>query len=236
MVGVVSLRIQGINVVLETKTLDNVFVTVHVSVQYQVIREKVYSAHYVLSDLQAQMRAYIFDTIRASLCHMTLDSAFETKEEISSHLKTHLQEVMSNYGFTIINALVTDLSPDIKVREAMNEINASKRLKEAAYQRAEGEKVVKVKRAEAEAESMYLSGVGVARQRKAIMDGLKDSIVQFSHNVPGTTAKDIMDLLVLTQYFDTLQEIGHNPGTKTVFLPNDSQPVRDGIMQANLAR
>ena len=200
MVGVVSLRIQEINVVLETKTLDNVFVTVHVSVQYQVIREKVYSAHYVLSDLQAQMRAYIFDTIRALLCHMTLDSAFETKEEISSHLKTHLQEVMSNYGFTIINALVTDLSPDIKVRDAMNEINTSKRLKEAAYQRAEGEKVVKVKRAEAEAESMYLSGVGVARQRKAIMDGLKDSIVQFSHNVPGTTAKDIMDLLVLSPY------------------------------------
>ena len=233
MVGVVSLRIQEINVVLETKTLDNVFVTVHVSVQYQVIREKVYSAHYVLSDLQAQMRAYIFDTIRALLCHMTLDSAFETKEEISSHLKTHLQEVMSNYGFTIINALVTDLSPDIKVRDAMNEINTSKRLKEAAYQRAEGEKVVKVKRAEAEAESMYLSGVGVARQRKAIMDGLKDSIVQFSHNVPGTTAKDIMDLLVLTQYFDTLHEIGHNPNTKTIFLPNDSHPVRDGIMQAS---
>ena len=168
--------------------------TVHVSVQYQVIREKVYSAYYVLSDLQAQMRAvrvllsylhfssflcltnslyvltltcllltlqnqqYVFDTIRASLCHMTLDHAFESKEEISSQLKTHLQEIMSNYGFTIINALVTDLSPDSKVRDAMNEINASKRLKEAAFQRAEGEKVVKVKRAEAEAESMYLSG------------------------------------------------------------------------------
>lgn len=119
MVGVVSLRIQEINVVLETKTLDNVFVTVHVSVQYQVIREKVYSAHYILSNLQAQMRAYVFDTIRASLCHMTLDNAFESKEEISSQLKAHLQEVMSNYGFTIINALVTDLSPDIKVREGM---------------------------------------------------------------------------------------------------------------------
>lgn len=117
----------------------------------------------------------------------------------------------------------------------MNEINASKRLKEAAYQRAEGEKVVKVKRAEAEAESMYLSGVGVARQRKAIMDGLKDSIVQFSQNVPGTTAKDIMDLLVLTQYFDTLQEIGRNKDTKCVFLPNDNQPVRSGIMQAQAA-
>ncbi len=117
----------------------------------------------------------------------------------------------------------------------MNEINASKRLKEAAYQRAEGEKVVKVKRAEAEAESMYLSGVGVARQRKAIMDGLKDSIVQFSHNVPGTTAKDIMDLLVLTQYFDTLAEIGHNKDTKCVFLPNDNHPVRSGIMQAQAA-
>ena len=164
---------------------------------------------------------------------MTLDHSFESKEEISHQLKTHLQEVMSLYGYTILNALVTDLSPAQKVKDgqyllviflhrrilinfisliflkncylAMNEINASKRLKEAAYQRAEGEKIVKVKRAEAEAESMYLSGVGVARQRKAIMDGLRDSIIDFSSDISGSTPKDVMDLLVLNQYFDTLQ-------------------------------
>ncbi len=118
---------------------------------------------------------------------------------------------------------------------AMNEINASKRLKESAYQRAEGEKILKVKKAEAEAESMYLSGLGVAKQRKAIMDGLKDSIVDFSHSVDGTTAKDVMDLLVLNQYFDTLQEMGHS-NVKCVFLPNDSNATRSALLEADAAK
>ena len=125
------------------------------------------------------MKAYIYDVIRAALCTMTLDHSFESKEEISHSLKTHLSEVMNEYGYQILNALVLDLAPAAKVRDAMNEINASKRLKEAAYQRAEGDKIVKVKRAEAEAEAMYLSGVGVARQRKAIMEGLR-YVVHFS--------------------------------------------------------
>jgi regulator of protease activity HflC (stomatin/prohibitin superfamily) len=165
---------------------------------------------------------------------MTLDHSFESKEEISSALKTHLQEIMSEYGYTIINALVTDLSPDPKVRDAMNEINASKRLKESAYQRAEGEKILKVKKAEAEMESMYLSGVGVARQRKAIMDGLKDSIVAFAHSVEGTSPKDIMDLLVLNQYFDTIQDMGNNQ-TRCVFLSSDASSVRTQLLEANAA-
>lgn len=207
------------------------FVTVYVSVQYQTIREKVYSAFYILSDPAAQMRAYVYDSIRASLCAMTLDHAFESKEEISLALKTHLQEIMSNYGVTILNALVTDLSPDVKVKDAMNEINASKRLKESAYQRAEGEKILKVKKAEAEMESMFLSGVGVARQRKAIMEGLKDSIILFSSNVPGTTPKDVMDLLVLNQYFDTIQDMGSNQ-TRCVFIANDNGGVRNQLLEA----
>jgi regulator of protease activity HflC (stomatin/prohibitin superfamily) len=165
---------------------------------------------------------------------MTLDHAFESKEEISMSLKTHLQEIMNHYGYSILNALVTDLNPDPRVRDAMNEINASKRLKEAAYQRAEGEKVLKVKRAEAEAESMYLSGVGVARQRKAIMDGLKSSIVEFQHNVNGTKTKEIMDLLVLNQYFDTLQELG-NSNSKCVFLASDSNNFRTQLLEAQAA-
>jgi len=230
----VSLRVQELNVSLETKTKDNVFVSVHVSVQYQVIKDRVYSAHYVLSDPHSQMKAYVYDSIRASLCHMTLDHSFESKEEISLSLKTHLQEIMNHYGYTILQALVTDLSPDPRVRDAMNEINASKRLKEAAYQRAEGEKILKVKKAEAEAESMYLSGVGVARQRKAIMDGLKDSIVEFQNNVAGTAPKDIMDLLVLNQYFDTLQDMG-NGNTKCVFLASDSNNFRTQLLEAQAA-
>lgn len=132
-----------------------------------------YAAYYALSETPTQMRAYVCDTIRASLCNLTLDQAFESKEDIANDLKKHLTEVMSNYGINIVTALVTEMSPDVKVRNSMNEINASKRLKESATQRAEGEKILKVKRAEAEAESMYLSGVGVARQRKAIMMGLK---------------------------------------------------------------
>eukprot|EP01038_Epipyxis_sp_PR26KG_P012771 gene12771-17123_t len=231
-VGKVSLRVEELKVELETKTLDNVFVTIHVNLQYQVIKESVYNAFYILSDRNSQMKAYVNDTIRASLCHMTLDQAFESKEEISSQLKHHLGEVMDDYGILILNALVTDLNPAVKVRDAMNEINTSKRYKESAYQKAEAEKVLKVKRAEAEAESMYLSGVGVARQRKAIMDGLKESIVEFSENIKGTNAKDVMDLLVLNQYFDTLQEMGHNVNTKCIFLPNDPNVTRDGMLQA----
>eukprot|EP01039_Chlorochromonas_danica_P010483 gene10483-11613_t len=235
-VGKVSLRVQELKVSLETKTKDNVFVDVHVSVQYQTIKEKVYAAFYMLSDSQAQMKAYIYDSIRASLCQMTLDESFESKEEISMQLKAHLQEIMSTYGISIIQALVTDLSPNQKVRDAMNEINASKRMKESAYQRAEGEKILKVKKAEAEAESMYLSGLGVARQRKAIMEGLKDSIVDFSSNVHGTTAKDIMDLLVLNQYFDTLQEMGAS-NVRCVFLNSDTNDgTRNAFLQAEAAK
>jgi regulator of protease activity HflC (stomatin/prohibitin superfamily) len=139
----------------------------------QVVRDKLYAAYYALTEYNNQMQSYVCDTIRSSLCNLTVDEAFESKEDIANDLKKHLTEVMVGYGIQIVTALVTDLSPDVKVRNAMNEINTSKRMKESAMQRAEGEKILKVKRAEAEAESMYLSGVGVARQRKAIMMGLK---------------------------------------------------------------
>eukprot|EP01036_Dinobryon_divergens_P035201 gene35201-45589_t len=233
--GRVSLRVQELNCSLETKSLDNVFITVQVSIQYMTIKEKVYSAFYILENPAATIRSYVYDTIRASLCQMNMDHAFESKEEISLSLKSHLQEVMNGYGITILNALITDLSPDLKVRNAMNEINASKRLKEAAYEKAEGEKVLKVKNAEAQAEGMYLSGIGVARQRKAIMDGLRDSIVQFHSEVSDSSTKSIMDLLVLNHYFDTLQVMGSNSKTKCVFLNGDRNAVRDGIMQASSA-
>lgn len=231
--GKVSLRVQELKVNCEAKTKDNVFVTVACSVQYQVVTEKVYQAHYVLANTKAQMTAYVYDVIRSTIPSMTLDEAFESKEEVSINVKAQLVEVFTTYGYTILQALVTDLSPDVRVRDAMNEINASKRLKEAAYQRAEGEKVLKVKRAEADAESMYLSGVGVARQRKAIMEGLRESILLFSSEITSTSAADIMDLLILNQYFDTLSDMGKHSGTKCTLLPDDMNNVRNGIMQAN---
>ena len=216
-VGKVSTRLQQLDVQCETKTKDNVFVTVSVSVQYQVLAEKMFEAYYVLNDHGRQMRAYVYDVLRSAICDLTLDRAFEAKDDISTSLKSHLQTVMNTYGYSIHQTLVTDIVPDGRVRDAMNEINTSKRYKEAAFQKAEGEKVVKVKRAEAEAESMYLSGVGVARSRKAIVDGLRDSIMDFAGGVDGASAKDAMDLLILTQYFDTLNVSIYTPDVIIIY-------------------
>ncbi|EWM25334.1 hypersensitive-induced response protein [Nannochloropsis gaditana] len=239
----VSLRIMQLDIRAETKTKDNVFVMVYISIQYQVIREKVFDAVYRLTNPQEQIRAYVYDVVRATLPRMFLDEAFEAKDDIAHAVKASLQTCMGTYGYSILNALVTDLEPDLRVKAAMNEINASKRLKEAARERAEGEKIVQVKIAEANAESKYLSGVGVAKQRKAIVDGLRESILGFSGNVPGTTAKDVMDLMLLTQYFDMLNLVGNNPSTNTVFIPHKpalaqngeeevGDQVRNGMLQA----
>jgi len=193
-----------------------------------------------LTNPTQQIEAYVYDVVRSTIPLMTLDQAFESKEDIAESVKESLSKVMAGYGFEIKKALVTDLSPDGKVKHAMNEINASKRLKEAAYERAEGDKTLMVKSAEAEAESKYLSGVGVARQRKAIVDGLRDSISTFSGNVQGSSPKDVIDLLLLTQYFDMLKDVGHQRGTTTIYLPKKSTTqtaiMRDGLLQANAAR
>jgi regulator of protease activity HflC (stomatin/prohibitin superfamily) len=234
--GKQSLRIQQIDCSLETKTKDNVFVNVKVAVQFQVMKDRIYQAHYVLENPEQQMRAYVFDTVRSELTLMVLDEAFASKEEISNKIKHQLADVMGTFGITIMNTLITDLSPDARVREAMNEINAAKRQKQAAYQKAEGEKNIKVKAAEANMESMYLSGAGVAKQRKAIMNGLKESIVEFSAEVGETTPKDVMDLLVLNQYFDTLEHMGQNRNMKCVFLSSDSSAIRSGLLEADAAK
>jgi len=233
--GKMSLRVQQIDCQLETKTKDNVFVCVKVSIQYQVIVDKIYQAHYVLENPEQQMRAYVFDTVRSELTTMTLDAAFASKDEISTSLKAHLAGTMSTFGILIMNTLITDLSPDNTVRDAMNQINTAKRNKQAAYMKAEGDKNIKVKAAEANMESMYLSGAGVAKQRKAIMNGLKESIVEFSSEVGETTPKDVMDLLVLNQYFDTLQDMGSNKNLKCVFLGSDQNAIRSGVLESNAA-
>ena len=220
-VGKVSLRVQSLDVKCETKTLDNVFIETVISVQYSVIQEKVYEAFYRLAQPRSQIQAYVYDVIRSTIPTFSLDQAFEAKEAIAQSVKESLTETMSAYGYLILNTLVTDMSPDMRVRNAMNEINASKRLKEAANEKAEGDKVLVVKSAEAEAESKYLSGVGVARQRKAIVDGLRESISMFAGNVKGTTSKDIIDLLLITQYFDAMKDIGARPNCAAVFIPEE---------------
>jgi len=209
-VGTLSLRIQQLDVYCETKTKDNVFVQVAVAVQYRVISEKAYDAYYRLSDPREQVRSYVFDVIRSTVPRMELDEAFASKEDIANSVMEQLTTVMSDYGYEIMESLVTDLSPDARVKASMNEINASRRLKEAAEHKAEADKVKQIKAAEAEAESKYLSGLGVARQRKAIVNGLQESVGAFSEEVEGASPKDVMDILLLSQYFDTLSAVGAN--------------------------
>lgn len=208
--GTLSLRIQQLDVTCETKTKDNVFVRVEVAVQFRVISSAAYDAFYRLSDPRGQIQSYVFDVVRSTVPRMELDEAFASKQDIAEATLTQLEQVMRDYGYEILNTLVTDLSPDARVKASMNEINASKRLKEAASHKAEADKVQQVKAAEADAEARYLSGLGVARQRKAIVQGLQASISEFENDVSGVTSKDVMDILVLTQYFDTLGTVGAN--------------------------
>jgi len=208
--GRLSLRVQQLDVLCETKTKDNVFVQVGVAVQYRVATESAYDAWYRLTSPTSQIQAYVFDVIRSTVPRLELDAAFESKDDIAQAVMEQLQTVMKDYGYRIVNTLVTDLAPDSKVKASMNEINAARRLKEAASHQAEADKVRQVKNAEAEAEARYLSGLGVARQRKAIVQGLQASVSSFSEEVGGATPKDVMDILLLSQYFDTLSVVGAN--------------------------
>ena len=205
-----SLRIQQLDVICETKTKDNVFVQVAVAVQYRVLVDRAYDAYYRLTDPRNQIQSYVFDVVRSTVPKMELDEAFASKADIAAAVLDQLKDVMTDYGYEIKNCLVTDLAPDHKVKASMNEINASRRLKEAAAHKAEADKVKQVKAAEADAEARYLSGLGVARQRKAIVQGLQESVGTFADEVEGATPKDVMDILLLSQYFDTLSSVGAN--------------------------
>mmetsp|Transcript_16079 Transcript_16079/g.21020 ORF Transcript_16079/g.21020 Transcript_16079/m.21020 type:complete len:279 (+) Transcript_16079:258-1094(+) len=235
LVGKISFRVQQLNVRVETKTLDNVFITAVVSVQYQVLRENVYEAFYSLTNPSQQITAHVYDVIRAQLPHLELDAVFEAKEELALATKNALSEIMTTYGYQIVNVLITDLDPDQRVKSAMNEINSSKRLKYAIAERAEGDKILQIKAAEAEAEAKYLSGVGVAKQRKAIVDGLRSSIVDFSDAVGGSSTKEVMDLLLLTQYFDMIRDVGSANHCKTTFTPaavSSGDHMRNSLLHA----
>ncbi|KAM0929014.1 hypothetical protein ACQ4PT_001859 [Festuca glaucescens] len=239
-VGYLSLRVKQLDVRCETKTKDNVFVTVVASVQYRALVEKAPDAFYKLSNTKQQIQSYVFDVIRATVPKLELDDAFVQKDDIAKAVEEELEKAMSMYGYEIVQTLIVDIEPDVHVKRAMNEINAAARMRSAANDKAEAEKILQIKRAEGEAESKYLAGVGIARQRQAIVDGLRDSVLAFSENVPGTTAKDIMDMVLVTQYFDTMKEIGASSKSSSVFIPHGpgavkdvASQIRDGLLQAN---
>eukprot|EP01041_Mallomonas_annulata_P005689 gene5689-11476_t len=226
--AVLSLKIWQLEVSCDTKTKDNVFVKVVVAVQYKVVDTKVPSAYYKLTDHRSQIQSYVFDVIRSTVPRLELDEAFESKDSVAHSVKNQLSTLMSEYGYEILVALVTDISPDPTVKHAMNEINASMRLREAAKEKAEAEKILQVKSAEADAESKYLAGLGVARQRKAICDGLKDTVSEFSSQVPGASPTDVMDLLLLTQYFDMMKDVGGKGKTNSaIFIPHGPHAIQD---------
>jgi len=225
--GTVSLRVQQLNVTTETKTKDSVFVKLEVSVQFQVMEDRVRDAYYKLTDPRAQCRSYVNDAVRATVPRITLDDVFTTKDEIASAVRQQLEHKMQEFGLRIIATLVVDIVPSANVKKSMNEINANARLREAATDKAEANKIAIVKKAEADAESKYLAGVGVANQRKAIVGGLRDSILHFSDVVQGIDPKDVMDLVLITQYFDTLKDLGHGRQGNTMFIPHSPASVGD---------
>ena len=225
--GSVSLRVNQITLTMETKTKDNVFVTIPISVQNMVRPDRVYDAFYKLADPTAQIKSYVEQVILGHVPGMTLDEVFASQSSIALAVKKELDADMSTFGYEIVNVLVTDIVPDEKVKSAMNDINAAQREQVAANARGEAEKILVVKRAEAEAESKALQGQGIANQRRAIIEGLQSSIEQFQKVVEGASAKEVMQLVMVTQYFDTLRSIGENDKTNTLFLSHSPGAVKD---------
>jgi regulator of protease activity HflC (stomatin/prohibitin superfamily) len=235
--GLVSLRVNQITLTMETKTKDNVFVTIPISVQNRVRPEKVYDAYYKLSDPVAQIKSYVEQVILGHVPGMTLDEVFASQSSIAAAVKQELDADMATFGYEIVNVLVTDIVPDSKVKSAMNDINAAQREQVAANARGVAEKILVLKKAEAEAESKALQGQGIANQRKAIIEGLQVSIEQFQKVVDGASSKDVMQLVMVTQYFDTLKSIGESDKTNTLFLshsPGAVKEVSEQIMESML--
>lgn len=233
--GRVSLRVQQLDVRVETKTKDNVFVLVVVSVQYHVLTNKVLDAFYKLQNPQEQITAYVFDTVRARVPGVQLDQLFEMKDDIAQAVKSELDGVMDEFGYGILKALVTDIDPDAKVKVSMNEINAAQRMRVAAVEQAEADKIRVVKAAEAEAESRALQGQGIANQRKAIIDGLRESVENFSNTVDGVKSQDVMNLVMMTQYFDTIKDLGLSGKSSTILIPHSPAGMGDLAEQMRTA-
>lgn len=223
--GKISLKIQQLDVVVETKTKDDVFVKLKVSVQYVVIREKVYDAFYKLDNPYAQITSYVFDVVRAEVPKLRLDDVFEKKDDIAIAVKSELQDAMNEYGFDIIKTLVTDIDPDEQVKHAMNRINASEREKVAAQYEGDAQRILIVEKAKAEAESKRLQGQGIADQRREIARGLEESVNVL--NKVGINSQEASALIVVTQHYDTLQAIGSLNNSNLILLPNSPQAAGD---------
>lgn len=223
--GRLSLKIQQLDVIVETKTLDDVFVKLKVSVQYVVIREKVYEAFYKLEYPHEQITSYVFDVVRAEVPKMKLDDVFVKKDDIAIAVKGELQDAMLDYGYDIIKTLVTDIDPDAQVKAAMNRINAAEREKIAAQFEGDAARIVIVEKAKAEAESKRLQGQGIADQRREIARGLEESVEVL--NKVGINSQEASALIVVTQHYDTLQAIGEETNTNLILLPNSPQAASD---------
>lgn len=223
--GRVSLKIQQLDVVVETKTKDDVFVKLKVSTQYLVIKDKVYDAFYKLDDPQSQITSYIFDVVRAEVPKLRLDDVFEKKDDIAIAVKSELQEAMNDYGYDIIKTLVTDIDPDEQVKHAMNRINASERQKIAAQYEGDAQRILIVEKAKAEAESKRLQGQGIADQRREIAKGLEESVNVL--NKVGINSQEASALIVVTQHYDTLTAVGTTNKSNLILLPNSPSAAGD---------
>ncbi|MEH6679558.1 MAG: SPFH domain-containing protein [Sediminicola sp.] len=221
----IGLKIQQLDVIVETKTLDDVFVKLKISVQYVVLRDKVYDAFYQLEYPHDQITSYVFDVVRAEVPKMKLDDVFVKKDDIAIAVKTELQQAMFDYGYDIIKTLVTDIDPDAQVKSAMNRINASEREKIAAQFEGDAARILIVERAKAEAESKRLQGQGIADQRREIARGLEESVEVL--NKVGINSQEASALIVVTQHYDTLQSIGEATNTNLILLPNSPQAGSD---------
>jgi regulator of protease activity HflC (stomatin/prohibitin superfamily) len=222
-----SMKVQQFDVQVETKTQDNVFVQIPVSIQYKVIPDAVEAAFYKLTDPVKQIESMVYNVVLGHVPKMKLDDTFLNQADIANDLRDNLDASMKEYGYSIVKVLISDIVPDQKVKAAMNDINAAQREREATVSRAETNKMLLVKQAEAEAESKRLQGEGIANQRKAIITGLKDSVEDFAKTVPGSTPQDVMQLVLMTQYFDTLKEIAANDHTNTILVPHTPNTLTD---------
>merc|ERR1712060_756938 len=210
-----------------------VFVNIKVAVQFNINsdEESIKAAQYRLTNAKSQIESYVFDVVRSSVPKIELDDVFETKEEISESIKTQLESSMAAFGYTIVASPITDIDPDKEVKRSMNEINKMKRLRVAAQDEGEAVKIRAIKEAKADAEAKFMQGQGIARQRQAIISGLRDSVNQFKVEVSDVNAKNVLDLMIVTQYFDMMKEIGANSKTNAVFM-NHSPGALEDLAQA----
>ena len=229
--GILNLRILQLDVLVETKTRDNVFVKIEVSVQYRVMESAIYEAFYKLESQSQQIQSFVFDVVRAKVPSIDLDDVFAKKDDIAKEVRRELFETMGTFGYEIIKTLVTDIQPNANVKDAMNEINTALRLRVAAEEKGEAEKIVRIKQAEAEARANVLHGEGISGQRQAIIEGLSHSLENMQTHMPNINSEKVMDMILLIQYFDMLRELGASSNVNTVFVPHSPGNVADMAQQ-----